>query len=271
MRNLALALTLSAKDTASKVLRQAMQDGIKQTQAATKAGDSLARSQQQGAAAGIKASRTLSDEYRRASSARSTLGIRSEREIQREIQQTQAAYLRLTRSGVMSANEQNRAFSAMTQRVGRLRDELKGASTEMGRMGRMRNWGSNAMAIGGGIAAAGAVVAQPVKNQMSYDRRISMMSNTAYAERGVEGRLEGKKELAGLVKNAVTVGGGTKESAADTLDAMLASGAVSMDSVKTLLPVIQKYATATGADPKDLANIAIRLKQTFDIKKLKGL
>ncbi|HGF8946774.1 TPA: phage tail tape measure protein, partial [Yersinia enterocolitica] len=90
--------------------------------------------------------------------------------------------------------------------------------------------------------------------------------NTAYAERGVEGRLEGKKELGGLVRNAVTAGGGTKESAADTLDAMLASGAVSMDSVKTLLPVIQKYATATGADPKDLANIAIRLKQTFDVK-----
>ncbi|EOI6592765.1 phage tail tape measure protein, partial [Yersinia enterocolitica] len=184
----------------------------------------------------------------------------------REIQQTQAAYLRLTRSGVMSANEQGRAFSAMTDKVSRLKNELNGANHSMTGLQRARMLGSGAAAVVGGITAASAVLAQPVRNQMSYDRRISMMANTAYAERGVEGRLEGKKELGGLVRNAVTAGGGTKESAADTLDAMLASGAVSMDSVKTLLPVIQKYATATGADPKDLANIAIRLKQTFDVK-----
>ncbi|HIE4894499.1 TPA: phage tail tape measure protein, partial [Yersinia enterocolitica] len=174
--------------------------------------------------------------------------------------------LRLTRSGVMSANEQGRAFSAMTDKVSRLKNELNGANHSMTGLQRARMLGSGAAAVVGGITAASAVLAQPVRNQMSYDRRISMMANTAYAERGVEGRLEGKKELGGLVRNAVTAGGGTKESAADTLDAMLASGAVSMDSVKTLLPVIQKYATATGADPKDLANIAIRLKQTFDVK-----
>ncbi|EOW7088322.1 phage tail tape measure protein, partial [Yersinia enterocolitica] len=202
----------------------------------------------------------------RQASARSTLGVRSEQDIQREIQQTQAAYLRLTRSGVMSANEQGRAFSAMTDKVSRLKNELNGANHSMTGLQRARMLGSGAAAVVGGITAASAVLAQPVRNQMSYDRRISMMANTAYAERGVEGRLEGKKELGGLVRNAVTAGGGTKESAADTLDAMLASGAVSMDSVKTLLPVIQKYATATGADPKDLANIAIRLKQTFDVK-----
>ncbi|EKN3348246.1 phage tail tape measure protein, partial [Yersinia ruckeri] len=131
---------------------------------------------------------------------------------------------------------------------------------------RARMLGSGAAAVVGGITAASAVLAQPVRNQMSYDARIAKMTNMAYAERGVEGRLEGKKELGGLVRNAVDVGGGTKETAADTLDAMLASGAVSMDSVKALLPVIQKYATATGADPKDLANIAIRLKQSFDVK-----
>ncbi|HHH1255389.1 TPA: phage tail tape measure protein, partial [Yersinia enterocolitica] len=95
---------------------------------------------------------------------------------------------------------------------------------------------------------------------------VAMMTNTAYAERGVEGRQEGKKELSGVIRNAVTVGGGSKESAADTLDTLLASGAVDMDSAKTLLPVIQKYATATGADPKDLANIVISLKRSFGIQ-----
>ncbi|EPI9093253.1 phage tail tape measure protein, partial [Yersinia enterocolitica] len=241
-------------------------DTVKQTADAAKASEKLGDTDSKSAEKGIKASRSLQAELKRQASARSTLGVRSEQDIQREIQQTQAAYLRLTRSGVMSANEQGRAFSAMTDKVSRLKNELNGANHSMTGLQRARMLGSGAAAVVGGITAASAVLAQPVRNQMSYDRRISMMANTAYAERGVEGRLEGKKELGGLVRNAVTAGGGTKESAADTLDAMLASGAVSMDSVKTLLPVIQKYATATGADPKDLANIAIRLKQTFDVK-----
>ncbi|MHA3605423.1 phage tail tape measure protein [Yersinia enterocolitica] len=265
-RGLNLALTLFARDNASKVLKKTLQDTVKQTADAAKASEKLGDTDSKSAEKGIKASRSLQAELKRQASARSTLGVRSERDIQREIQQTQAAYLRLTRSGVMSANEQARAFSAMTDKVSRLKNELNGANHSMTGLQRARMLGSGAAAVVGGITAASAVLAQPVRNQMSYDRRISMMANTAYAERGVEGRLEGKKELGGLVRNAVTAGGGTKESAADTLDAMLASGAVSMDSVKTLLPVIQKYATATGADPKDLANIAIRLKQTFDVK-----
>ncbi|HEC1649405.1 TPA: phage tail tape measure protein [Yersinia enterocolitica] len=265
-RGLNLALTLFARDNASKVLKKTLQDTVKQTTDAAKASEKLGDTDAKSADKGIKASRSLQAELKRQASARSTLGVRSEQDIQREIQQTQAAYNRLTRSGVMSANEQARAFSAMTDKVSRLKNELNGANHSMTGLQRARMLGSGAAAVVGGITAASAVLAQPVRNQMSYDRRVAMMANTAYAERGVEGRLEGKKELGSLVKNAVTVGGGTKESAADTLDAMLASGAVSMDSVKTLLPVIQKYATATGADPKDLANIAIRLKQTFDIK-----
>ncbi|CNJ91935.1 Phage-related minor tail protein [Yersinia mollaretii] len=265
-RGLNLALTLFARDNASKVLKKTLQDTVKQTADAAKASEKLGDTDSKSAEKGIKASRSLQAELKRQASARSTLGVRSEQDIQREIQQTQAAYLRLTRSGVMSANEQGRAFSAMTDKVSRLKTELNGANHSMTGLQRARMLGSGAAAVVGGITAASAVLAQPVRNQMSYDRRISMMANTAYAERGVEGRLEGKKELGGLVRNAVTVGGGTKESAADTLDAMLASGAVSMDSVKALLPVIQKYATATGADPKDLSNIAIRLKQTFDVK-----
>ncbi|ELI7909104.1 TPA: phage tail tape measure protein [Yersinia enterocolitica] len=265
-RGLNLALTLFARDNASKVLKKTLQDTVKQTADAAKASEKLGDTDSKSAEKGIKASRSLQAELKRQASARSTLGVRSEQDIQREIQQTQAAYLRLTRSGVMSANEQGRAFSAMTDKVSRLKNELNGANHSMTGLQRARMLGSGAAAVVGGITAASAVLAQPVRNQMSYDRRISMMTNTAYAERGVEGRREGKKELSGVIKNAVTVGGGSKESAADTLDTLLASGAVDMDSAKTLLPVIQKYATATGADPKDLANIVISLKRSFGIQ-----
>ncbi|HDL8460170.1 TPA: phage tail tape measure protein [Yersinia enterocolitica] len=265
-RGLNLALTLFARDNASKVLKKTLQDTVKQTADAAKASEKLGDTDSKSAEKGIKASRSLQAELKRQASARSTLGVRSEQDIQREIQQTQAAYLRLTRSGVMSANEQGRAFSAMTDKVSRLKNELNGANHSMTGLQRARMLGSGAAAVVGGITAASAVLAQPVRNQMSYDRRVAMMTNTAYAERGVEGRQEGKKELSGVIRNAVTVGGGSKESAADTLDTLLASGAVDMDSAKTLLPVIQKYATATGADPKDLANIVISLKRSFGIQ-----
>lgn len=265
-RNLQLALTLFAKDTASKVLRKAMQDTIAQTKAVEKADDQLGKSQKQNADTAIRSSRTLQQEWQRASSARSTLGIRSEREIQREIQQTQAAYNRLTRTGTLSANEQSRAFAAMTERVSKLRGELNSTGQTMSRLDRAKGIGSNAMAIAGGITAAGAVVAQPVNNQMSYERKLADMSNTAFAEEGKSGRIAGMKSMDSLIRETVKSGGGTKDSAADTLNALLASGAVDFDSVKTLLPVIQKYASASGADPKDLANIAIRLKQSFSIQ-----
>ncbi|EOI6423973.1 phage tail tape measure protein [Yersinia enterocolitica] len=265
-RGLNLALTLFARDNASKVLKKTLQDTVKQTTDAAKASEKLGDTDSKSAEKGIKASRSLQTELKRQATARATLGVRSEQDIQREIQQTQAAYNRLARSGVMSANEQARAFGAMTDKVSRLKNELNGTNQSLTGLQRARALGSGAAAVVGGITAASAVLAQPVRNQMSYDRRVASMANTAYAEEGVTGRQAGKQHLTGMIRNAVSIGGGSKESAADTLDAMLASGAVSMDSAETLLPILQKYATSTGADPRDLANIAIRLKQTFAIK-----
>ncbi|WP_304169277.1 phage tail tape measure protein [Lonsdalea britannica] len=266
-RNLQLALTLSARDTGSKVLRKAMQDAVAQTKAAEKAGDELAKSQQQNSQQGIRASRSLSEEFRRANSARSTLGIRSEREIQREIQQTIAAYSRLTRTGVMSANEQSRAFDAMTQRVSRLRGELGQTTQAASRMDKLKGFGSGAMAVAGGVAAGAAVLMRPVGNTMTYEQTLANMANTAFSDRKtVAGRRDGMQEMDSLIRNSVSVGGGTKESAADTLNEMLASGEVDMSSAKKLLPVLQKYSTASGASSKDLSQIAIRLKQTFGVR-----
>lgn len=92
-RNLQLALTLFAKDTASKVLRKTMQDTINQSKSVAKADNQLGKSQKQSADTAIRSSKSLQSEWQRASNARSTLGIRSERDIQREIQLTQAAII----------------------------------------------------------------------------------------------------------------------------------------------------------------------------------
>lgn len=265
MRDLKLAMTLLARDQGSKALRQALTDIFRQTNANKKAEDDAARAREQSSREGIRASRTLQQEYQRAASARSTLGIRSEKDIQREIMQTQAAYNRLLRSGTMSANEQTRAFRAMTSQVSQLRTELNGAGQSMSKMERMRNWGGNATAIAGGVTAAAAVLREPVRNQMSYEQRLAMMANTAFSDRDTTGRRAGMQSMDTLVRRSVAVGGGSKESAAETLDTLLASGAVDYDSAEKLLPTLQKYSSASGADAKDLAQIAIRLKQSFGI------
>lgn len=224
-----------------------------------------ARVREQSSQSGIRASRTLQQEYQRAANARSVLGIRSERDIQREIAQTQAAYNRLLRTGTLTANEQTRAFRAMTNQVAQLRTELNGAGQSMSRMERARMWGGNVTAFAGGIAAAGAIVAPSVSNQMTYQQRLANMANTAFADDNLAGRQAGMKSMDTLIRRAVAVGGGNKESAAETLDTLLASGAVDYKSAERLLPTLQKYSTASGADAKDLAQIAIRLKQSFGI------
>lgn len=266
MRSLQLAMTLLAKDQGSKVLRQTLADVLKQTNANKKAEEEAARVREQSAQSGIRASRTLQQEYQRAANARSVLGIRSERDIQREIAQTQAAYNRLLRTGTLTANEQTRAFRAMTNQVAQLRTELNGAGQSMSRMERARMWGGNVTAFAGGIAAAGAIVAPSVRNQMTYEQRLASMANTAFAEQSTAGRRAGMRSMDQLIRRSVAVGGGNKETAANTLDALLASGAVEYNSAESLLPMLQKYSTATGADSKDLAMIAIRLKQTFGLK-----
>ncbi|XWJ89572.1 phage tail tape measure protein [Phytobacter ursingii] len=265
MRDLKLALSLIAKDNGSKALRQALTGIQQQTTANKKAEDEAARAREQSAQSGIRAARSLQQEYQRSASARSTLGIRSEREIQREIAQTQAAYNRLLRTGSLTVNEQTRAFRAMTQQVAQLRTELNGAGQSMSRMERMRNWGGNVSAIAGGIVTAGAIVAPSLRNNMTYEQRLAYMANTAFAERDISGRRAGMQSMDKLIRHTVSVGGGNKESAAETLDTLLASGAVDYQSAERLMPILQKYSSATGADSRDLAQIAIRLKQSFGI------
>ncbi|SQC22614.1 Phage-related minor tail protein [Klebsiella pneumoniae] len=126
-------------------------------------------------------------------------------------------------------------------------------------------WGGNVTAFAGGIAAAGAIVAPSVRNQMTYEQRLASMANTAFAEQNTAGRRTGMRSMDQLIRRSVAVGGGSKETAADTLDTLLASGAVDYTTAEKLLPMLQKYATATEADPKELAQIAIRLKQSFGI------
>ncbi|MBJ9752726.1 phage tail tape measure protein [Burkholderia cepacia] len=241
---------------------------VRMTQS-TRAEQTVQRNIQQTEATQARADRNALTSSQRLANARQQLEIRSEQTIRREIDQTIAAYNRLARSGFASTNEQARAFAALSARVADLRRELGGVQQQESALARTGRGIGMAWKAGAAVAgaAAGAMVAAPaVRETMAYDRRLAMMANTAFSDRDVAGRRRGVGELNEAIVTAVRSGGGSREQAADTLDNLLASGAVSDKTAMGMLPTLQKYATATGADPNELGNIAIRAMQNFKIK-----
>lgn len=204
--------------------------------------------------------------YEKTSYAREMLGVRSEQRIQREIQQTEAAYERLMRSAKMTAGEQARALDATRAKVTAL-------TNEMGKLTKAQEQterGAKALQMGGIVAAGGAAaayaLANPIKQAMTFDERLAHMSNTAFRERDVAGRKLGMNELRTAIDKAQQSGGGTRDGAAEALDSMIASGAMSPAQAVAMLPHVTKAASAANADPTQLANIGIRAMQTFKIK-----
>ncbi|MEM8053198.1 phage tail tape measure protein [Morganella morganii] len=254
-REFKLSLLLSARDEASKSITRSLRETVKETQKAEQAQEKLNRRQKTTAQDAISQGRARTEDMKRQSRAYETLGIRSERAIQREISQTIAAYNRLARSGMMSADEQARAFDRMRQRVGQLRGEMK----QMSNM-KMGNIANGFVTAAGGLYAGAQAFAEPVKNQMSYSRRLADMSNTAFNDRDEQGRIAGKAELDQIIQKSVAAGGGTKEQAADLLGGILAKGVFDIEETKTLMPLLQQYMTATGVGGEELAKVAESLK-----------
>ncbi|EFO5563982.1 tail length tape measure protein [Escherichia coli] len=275
--NFKVGMTLTAKDEASQVLEKGQKQVIKATEGVTKATRKAGAEQKRTEQESINSTKKAAKEIQRAARARETLGIRAEREIRREIYLTAASYNRLARAGFESAQEQERAMQATREKARALKRELDGVTQaqmkmaktpvipERGRFARAAAFGGNAVTIGGGIAAGAAIMAQPVKRQMSYERQLAMMANTAFSDGGLEGRRAGLEQMKSSIRNAVTYGGGTKEDAAETLDALLKDG-ISFETASKWLPELMKYATASGASATDLAKVMIKGKKTFGFR-----
>ncbi|AJF00049.1 phage tail tape measure protein [Pandoraea apista] len=230
-------------------------------QAANTLATSTEKAAQKAADATEKSASRQRSSYERLSQARENLGVRSERAIQREIQQTEASYNRLTRSGTMSWREQAAAASKMREKVTEL-------TNEMGRLTNAQKAYAGLKFTGAAVAGVGAAaytLRGPAERAMSYDRRLANMANTAFSERDENGRKIGKTELESAVNAARRFGGGTREQAAEALDTMIASGVVSDRDAMTMLPGIMKAATASVTDANAMATIAIRAKQSFKI------
>ncbi len=131
--------------------------------------------------------------------------------------------------------------------------------------GAIRGIGQVGAGMAAGTVAGAAVVGRALARPISFEKRMTLMANTAYAdERDPAKRLAGRATLVDAVNTAVRQGGGTRDEAAEALDSMLSSNAVKADTAKNLLPTIQKFSSASGAGSGDIAEIVIRgIQQGF--------
>lgn len=272
--NLQVSMLLKAVDQASSVLKQVSQNANALAErAARTAKDGQNQTQRAYRETSQVFNRSVTDQTRlaeRAAQTREQSSTRAENAIQREVAQTEAAYRRVNQASTASATAQQRAFAGVSAQARRTMTDLQTMARQQEQIARHSGQGggrlNTAMAVGAGAIAGAYAAARPIGETMSYDRRLAMMSNTAYSDQNLAGRQAGMKQLDTAIVNAVRIGGGTREDAAETLDGLLASGAISQKSAMNLLPTLQKFSTATGADPKALGDIAIRGMQTFGIK-----
>lgn len=202
--------------------------------------------------------------YEKLSRAREVLGVRSERVIQREIQQTEAAYKRLESSGQASSDALARAadktrekITKLTNEMGKLTAEQKKAAQAAAEFEKINSRIRTGVAAAAGVGAAGYYLSGPAKAAMSFDERLANMANTAYAERDAAGRKIGMGTLESVINKSTQpgIGGGTREQAAEALDAMIAKNTLGYQRSLDFLPTIMRTASGTNADPTQIANL----------------
>lgn len=180
---------------------------------------------------------------------------------------------RLTASHARATNTVKQGYRGIHPEVERLSRLTSTANRNMSGLARtidrtVSGLRSMARAVPSAFAAYNAakfVLADPIRKTQDYELRLAQMANTAFTGRDTAGRRAGALQLDAAVSGAVRFGGGTREGAAETLDTLIASGAVGVNDATKLLPTLQRFSTASGADPNQLANIAIRGMQSFKI------
>ena len=219
MAELNLALTLKARDQASRVFQRA-QSQIKQS---TKA----------------------------MASARETLGVRSEHKIQQEINHTIAAYNRLKRSGTATSRELARAAEAT-------RTKIAGLNAEMGKTSwgqRLNAAAGKAMAIGGAVYGVASTLKPAMDDKKQWDQNVAQVALTAFNDKDVDYiRTTGVARINKAAYDTTKNVGGNTDMALSALDGMIKNG-LSFEQAETTLPTAQKMMIAGQASGDQVGSL----------------
>ena len=159
-----------------------------------------------------------------------------------------------------SANLKTTGLDRMIKSMGMLRSATKGTFEYLNKM-------ANTSAA---MAAGGYVVNRALEKPMAYADRLAAVSNIAYSDRDVSGRIAGQMTLNQSIRRAQQSAGGrgNQDDLAIALSELVGSGAMGdgQQGVKNsmdLLPELNKAQIATGAEIKDLVGIVTAAKQTL--------
>lgn len=158
----------------------------------------------------------------------------------------------------------------------RLGDEAARTHREMGKLesmtARLRGLATGVAKGVAGAMAFSHVVADPLRQAADYDTELRRLTNTAYAGRSLAERRAGMSSINAGITAAVRSGGGSRDGALSALNELVGSGVFGepQDAIK-MLPVLMRGATASGAAPGELAQIAIRAKQSMGIDSAEGI
>ncbi|MCB8572872.1 phage tail tape measure protein [Bilophila wadsworthia] len=242
-RDLEVEARLTLKDDLSKKAGTALDAVSKKARNAGKAADALAATKKDAGAqayertaqAADKAATAIDKVARSADRARDASG--------RFVSGSGSGLGRVAQDAARAERSMGR-LEAMARRTGTALSKMGGA------MGTARD-------VGAGLMAGGYVAARAVQKPIAYEKQLAGMANVAYSDRGAKGRIAGMKELDAVIAASVREGGGSREQAAGALNSMLAAG-TDIETAKSLLPVVQKAATAAQADPNELALVLVK-------------
>lgn len=154
------------------------------------------------------------------------------------------------------AQDAARLIASMRNNMQGVQRTIRDATGQMQILGR---GASTAMRGAAAIGAAGYVAKATMDKPVAYEKQLASMANVAYGDRDAAGRKAGMADLDSAIVSAIRQGGGKRDDAATTLNAMLAANVVDESTAKNkLLPVIMKGATASGASGKELADILLK-------------
>ena len=242
-RDLEVEARLTLKDDLSKKAGTALDAVSKKARNAGKAADALAATKKDAGAqayertaqAADKAATAIDKVARSADRARAANG--------RFVSGSGSGLGRVAQDAEKAERSMGR-LEAMARRTGTALSKMGGA------MGTARD-------VGAGLMAGGYVAARAVQKPIAYEKQLAGMANVAYSDRDAKGRIAGMKELDAVITASVREGGGSREQAAGALNSMLAAG-TDIETAKSLLPVVQKAATAAQADPNELALVLVK-------------
>lgn len=270
MPDMDMQVTLKLRDQVSAESQRALEAVRKGVQSTGAAVDSSGRATREAGRAAVEAGKATAQAANQSATAVSQQAAATDRATKATRELGQA-----TNETKARAEQMAKAWSDLGHKernvlglVGRLREVdryarraeqgLASAARSAGRLGQSVAQGGAALAAGGYVA--GRALAKPI----DYESRLAGMANTAFNDKDKAGRQAGARQLDDAINSAVHQGGGTREGAAEALDKLIASNAMSPAAAMQMLPKLQKAATAAGANPVDMADIAVSgIKQGF--------